>query len=47
MAAKALVNIHGPDGELVLAGEPLPEDWPPELIESLLATGGAEEATDG
>lgn len=38
----AAVNTHGPEGVLVLAGEPIPTDWPPELVEALEASGGAE-----
>lgn len=41
MVLKALVNIHGPDGELVKAGEEIPADWPEELVKSLKETGGA------
>lgn len=43
MALVAAVNIIGPEGELIVAGMAVPEDWPPELLESLVATGGAEE----
>lgn len=43
MALVAAVNIIGPVGELILAGQPLPDDWPTELVESLVDTGGAEE----
>ncbi len=37
----ALVNVHGPIGELVLAGEPIPEDWPEEVKLGLINSGGA------
>lgn len=41
MVLKASVNIHGPNGELVKAGEEIPDDWPEEFVESLKKTGGA------
>lgn len=41
MVLKAVVNIHGPDGELIKAGEEIPEDWPEEFVQSLKDTGGA------
>lgn len=34
------VNCHGPKGALVLAGEPVPTDWPDELVDALSASGG-------
>lgn len=40
----AKVNVVGPDGQLVLAGEPIPDEWrvaDPEFIEHLQASGGA------
>jgi hypothetical protein len=47
------VNIIGPDGQLVLAGEPVPEGWPDELAAELGAQGalgppiaGAIDVTD-
>lgn len=42
MALLAKVNIHGPNGELVKAGEEIPADWPDDLIKALKETGGAE-----
>lgn len=42
MALLAKVNIHGPNGELVKAGEEIPSDWPDDFIKSLKETGGAE-----
>ena len=41
MALKAAVNVHGPKGELVKAGEDIPDDWPDDLKDSLKKTGGA------
>lgn len=44
---KAAINVIGPNGELVTAGNPIPDDWPNDVRASLLATGGAEpEAAD-
>jgi len=37
----AATNIVGPDGTTILAGQPVPDDWPPELRQALLDTGGA------
>ena len=41
MVLKANVNIVGPNGELVKAGDEIPEDWDEEFVQSLKDTGGA------
>ncbi len=46
MPLYACVNIHGPDGELVKAGQPLPDDWDTDIVASLKATGGAASKKD-
>lgn len=38
---KAAVNVIGPDGQLVIAGNDIPDDWPDDFRQSLVATGGA------
>lgn len=35
------VNAHGPEGELATVGSPVPAHWPDELVDSLVASGGA------
>ena len=42
MALLAKVNVHGPNGELVKAGEEIPSDWDEEFVKSLKESGGAE-----
>lgn len=44
--AIALVNVIGPDGLLLVAGQPIPQDWPSEILECLLETGGAQADPD-
>lgn len=38
---RAVVNVYGPDGEFVAAGDTIPDTWDRDFVLSLLATGGA------
>ena len=39
--AWAAVNIIGPDGVLLLAGQPIPDRWHDDYVDSLVESGGA------
>lgn len=43
MSLKAVVNVIGPSGELTLAGDEIPADWPEKFRRSLYESGGAIE----
>lgn len=40
----AVVNVVGPDGDQVDAGQPIPADWPEVYRRALYETGGARRA---
>lgn len=42
----AKTNIVGPAGELVERDKPLPSDWDPEYVQSLVDSGGAADIED-
>lgn len=41
--AVALTNIIGPKGQLIEAGQAIPDDWPDDVVASLVESGGAKD----